>query len=322
MIRRKGRPGYWFQVKQGGRRVTRFLGTDYQEALLCLRSLKGQDIPLTEITIREAAKRWVATYVATMRNPKGRVLAERRVDRHLNPRLGHYLLSRVTSEHLRSYRLSLESAGLAPLTVSHLLSDVRCVLRWCEDTGLVARSPFPRRLLPRVQERPPDRLSTEEEAIIRALPEPHGFVCRLGLETGLRWSEMCRARAEHVERGFLVVAQTKSGRVRRVPLTQEFLAELRTRIGKLIPYADSAPGSFGRTVKRLSGISGFHAHQLRHTFSCAWLEQGGSLAALQQVLGHASIVTTQRYARLSDESVMAERARMEQRTTERATKQT
>ena len=48
----------------------------------------------------------------------------------------------------------------------------------------------------------------------------------------------------------------------------------------------------------------------RHTFACQWVERGGSLAALQQVLGHASIEMTQRYARLSDEAVMREAARI------------
>jgi integrase/recombinase XerD len=60
----------------------------------------------------------------------------------------------------------------------------------------------------------------------------------------------------------------------------------------------------------MSGVRRFHVHQLRHTFACRWVEQGGNLAALQQVLGHASIVTTQRYARLTDEAVRREAERL------------
>jgi len=59
-------------------------------------------------------------------------------------------------------------------------------------------------------------------------------------------------------------------------------------------------------VRRYSGVATFHAHQLRHTFACRWLERGGSLAALQQMLGHSPIVTTQSYARISDEMVRRE----------------
>ena len=74
--------------------------------------------------------------------------------------------------------------------------------------------------------------------------------------------------------------------------------------------ARGSPGSFATRVRRLTGIEGFHVHQMWHTFACQWLERGGSLAALQQVLGHASIATTQRYARLSDDAVMREAQRI------------
>jgi integrase len=182
----------------------------------------------------------------------------------------------------------------------------------------VDRNPVPRKLLPKLQERPPDRLSDGEVEAILGVPEPYAFIVRLGLGTGLRWGELVRAKSGDVEvtrtgegreQGVLVVHLTKSGKVRRVPLSQALWAELRMRVGKLLPIDDS--WGFTRMVRRHSGVAKFHPHQLRHTFACRWLERGGSLAALQQMLGHSSIVTTQRYARISDDMVRREAERVE-----------
>ena len=102
----------------------------------------------------------------------------------------------------------------------------------------------------------------------------------------------------------VTVHLTKSGKVRRVPLPPELMKEVRTRVGRLVAFC--SPGQFNTRVRIHSQVWRFHVHQLRHTFPCRWIERGGSLAALQQLLGHSSIVTTQRYVRLMDEAVFAE----------------
>lgn len=303
---------YYYCRRVNGRRVRLSLGTDYEEACRRLRSLKREDaIPARSITVEEAARRWLSSYVPTVRRSEDQGLAAQRVRDYLAPFLGHVLLSRLTAEDLRAYRLHLQKTHLSVQSVKHILSDCRCLLNWCEDSGLIDRSPFPRRLLPKIQERPPDRLSDEEVEQVCSLPEPYGFLCRFLVGTGLRWGELVRACTADVNGYLLVVSQTKCSKVRRVPLPPDLQAELKLRVGKLCPirYADS----LNLQVRKRTGIRGFHVHQLRHTFACRWLEAGGSLAALQEILGHASIVTTQRYGRLGETHVLAEAQRLQGR---------
>jgi integrase len=115
---------------------------------------------------------------------------------------------------------------------------------------------------------------------------------------------MTRAQASHVQNGMLVVSNTKSGKVRRVPIPPDLLEELRFKIGPLLPIHDS--WGFTKQVRRYSEVTGFHPHQLRHTFATRWVQGGGNLAAPQLALGHSTILVTQRYPRLTDEHVRAE----------------
>jgi integrase len=125
-------------------------------------------------------------------------------------------------------------------------------------------------------------------------------------------TRLCRAQAADVDRqGFLVVhRRTKSGKLRRVPLPPDLLAELSQKVGRLVPFDGVSKGSFAKVVRKRSEIAGFRVHQMRHTYASQWVERGGSLPALQLILGHASIVTTQQYARLTDEAVMREARRV------------
>jgi integrase len=302
---KRGR-SFYFRKMVGGRVQRISLGSDYSEACRRLRSLKIEGVPPRSGTVEQAARAWLASYVRTARQERDWPLAEQRVRDYLLPSLGNVLLQRLTKEHVRSYRIALERTGRSPQTIRHILSDLRCLLSWCADSGLLEYSPFPRRVLPRIQERPPDRLTESELARVCSLPDPHGFVCRFLAATGLRWGEAIRAQARDFQDGLLVVHRTKTGKVRRIPVPDEF----RQRVGRLVPF--KSHGAFSRQVARLSGVSGFHVHQLRHTYACRWLERGGSLAALQELLGHSTIVTTQRYGRLSEAHVRAEATKVGQ----------
>jgi len=186
MIRRNDRPGYWFRGVLQGKLRQISLGTDYSEACRRLRSLKSDGLPRADLTVSVAAERWLEMYVRARRNTMGYRDVRSRIKHYLVPFLGHLLLDELTPGDLWNFRLWLDKQGLRPATVYQVLSDCRCMLLWYDK-------PFPRRLMPRIPKEPPRRLSDEEAEKLRELPEPHGFVCRLALGTGMRWGELCRA---------------------------------------------------------------------------------------------------------------------------------
>ncbi len=268
--------------------------------------------PEREPTLYEAGERWLATYIATTRNAKGQRLARVRFETYWLRLLSHIGLGDLEGDHIRILRTALEEHWrLSPYTVTHVLSDVRCFLRWAVSARLIARSPFPERVMPRIQEVAPRGFTAGEVAVLRAVPCPAGFVLRLLLGTGLRWAEGCRARPEDVRGSLLEVANTKSGRLRRVPLDPELREEIATwSFERLVPYAANSPGSFARLIRRYTRTADFHVHRCRHTFAMNWLAAGGNLAVLQQILGHRDLATTMRYARVTDELIEREAERV------------
>lgn len=312
MFQRPGR-GYYARRRVEGKDRWIALGQDYETACRTLRELnRSGPVVASKAIVREVAREWLEKRISVKRTAESAQKAETRLKLYLDPFLGAKFLGKLERDDLWSYRRWLETheRKLSAGSVWHILSDVRCLLLWCVDTGKLDRSPFPRGLMPKLQEIAPRKLEADEVLAVAGLPEPYGFVVRFALATGLRWGELTRAQAGHVDgNGVLVVEHTKSRRIRRIPLPPSILAEVRQRVGRLVPYSE--PGSFARMVRRLSGVERFHCHMLRHTFACAWVDRGGSLAALQRLLGHSSITTTQRYGHISDSMIRAEMMRLE-----------
>ncbi len=309
------------------------LGDNYEAARSKHRAhLDGAPV-VRRTSVERAVEEWLTIKVPTRRNEKGVRQARVRAETYLLPMFRGNLLTSISRDSIRLYRKKLEgltkpSKGtvasdkkvkrLSPLTVRHLLSDLRAFLRWCVESDKLVKNPWPGDVFPRVQESAPRGLSDEEVAKLVALPDPGGFAIRFLVDSGLRWGEAVRVVAKrrssadtvYIEDGCVVVTKTKSGRVRRVPLPSALLAEIRTRIGPLVPFPEGNPGGFARAIKRASGIKDFHVHRCRHTYAYRWLADGGSLATLQELMGHASITTTMRYARVTDDLVKRETRRV------------
>jgi len=297
--------------KRGGKDRWYSLGRDIEEAKLKLLKLKlAGKPPDHEGTVEEVAAAWITNYVAAHRNPKGRQLAESRLRDHLMPFLGNTRARTVSADHLRRYRTHLEAKGLKAQSVTHILSDARCLFLWAAESGWIERSPWPRRLMPKPPENPPRYLTEEERRSVESIEDPWGFACRIMLGSAVRFGELCRLQRHDLEGDVLTIhGPTKSRRLRRVPLPEALAVEIRQHVGKLVPFEAKDVPKFNRAVERRSGVKGFGSHQCRHTYA-AWHAQHGSLEALRQLLGHRDIATTSRYARLGEDLVLAEGRRV------------
>jgi integrase len=141
----------------------------------------------------------------------------------------------------------------------------------------------------------------------------------VALESGLRRAELLGLTWDRVDfsRGVLRLEKTKSGKRREVPMRQavyEVLSALPgPREGRVWPAGDVRT-AFENAVEaaRLDRLQEpFTLHGCRHHFASWFVMRGGSLPALQRLLGHATLAMTMRYAHLAPEHLRTEIARTE-----------
>jgi integrase/recombinase XerC len=247
-----------------------------------------------------------------------------------NAPAGRTPLSRVDTLAVRSYLASLHRARLSNRSLARHLSTLRSFFRWACREGHVERNPArglpsPRlpKTLPRAMTLPDTErlLGAEEEGFI---PERERALFELLYATGLRVSEAAGLDVEDVDLSSRLVRVTgKGSRERIVPFGEEagdalreYLpsrAALRRRAEESDPSAGEplfvnarggrlTPRSMARLLKRRLRAAGLPAeispHALRHTFATHLLEAGADLRAIQELLGHASLSTTQKYTHL------------------------
>ncbi|GAB4222094.1 MAG: tyrosine recombinase XerC [Acidobacteriota bacterium] len=237
----------------------------------------------------------------------------------------------VDTETLEGWVASMHGRGLARSTIGRRLSAARSLFAWLVREGRLAASPAADIRHPRRDERLPDRLDVED---VTALIEAAGDGTRLGLRnrallellygSGLRVAELVGLDLDDVQfsdRTLRVLG--KGGRERIVPFGRraasalraylEAFADLRARTGceALLLNARgrrlsdrSVRRILDRAVERAALVRGVHPHLLRHSFATHLLESGMDLRAIQELLGHARLATTQRYTKVSLERLL------------------
>ena len=235
----------------------------------------------------------------------------------------------VSARVLRDYVYHLKDLGLAPASIRRNVSAVRTYFRFLLSEGHVVRDPSERLETPRRWRTLPEVLTVAEvERLLGApsLDDPLVFrdraLLELGYGSGLRVSEWIELGVRDVlfEEG-LVRVFGKGSKERLVPMGRSsigavavYLRELRPRLekghgrGKLLLNARGQPLTRMGTWKILrkyvdrAGITRHVSpHTLRHSFATHLLEGGADLRAVQEMLGHADISTTQLYTHIDRE---------------------
>lgn len=235
----------------------------------------------------------------------------------------------ISSRRLREFVYHLKDLGLAPASIRRNISAVRTYFRFLLADGHVVRDPSERLETPKRWRSLPDVLTVEEVNRLLAAPtldDPLTFRDRALLEiaygAGLRVSEWITLAVRDVmlEEG-LVRVFGKGSKERLVPIGRSaigavaiYLRELRPKLEKgegkgiLLLNARGKPltrmGAWKilrRYVERAQITKHISPHTLRHSFATHLLEGGADLRAVQEMLGHADISTTQIYTHVDRE---------------------
>ena len=233
----------------------------------------------------------------------------------------------VTPVVLREFLATLQGLGLSATSQARTLSGLKAFFNFLIMEDLLKLDPTDTLEAPKTGRHLPDTLSypeIEQLLAIIDLSTDEGLRARALLEvmysSGMRVSELCDLRLSNMyaEQGFVKVVG-KGNKERLVPIGREALKHLNFYLSGVRGHLDIKPGSEdfaflsqrGRplsritvftTLKKLAEQAGrrktISPHTLRHSFATHLIEGGADLRAVQEMLGHASITTTEIYTHL------------------------
>ena len=235
---------------------------------------------------------------------------------------------------IRGFLSQLYEKGLGKTSVARSLAAVRSLYRWLAREGVVEQNPAKLVATPKLPKKLP-RVPTIEEmnSVLdgqmpqeAAFPERDLLMLELLYGCGIRNSELTGINLEDIRHSAEAILIRGKGKKERyvpfggsaktslaayIPARQAVLAEKRTKTEALLINRRGGrltTRSVGRIIKKITVAKGLspdvHPHTLRHAFGAHMLEEGADLRAIQELLGHERLATTQRYTQLSIKHVL------------------
>jgi integrase/recombinase XerC len=235
---------------------------------------------------------------------------------------------------IRGFLSQLYEKGLSKTSVARSLAAVRSLYRWLAQEGVVEQNPAKLVSTPKLPKKLP-RVPTIEEmnSVLdgklpetAAFPERDRMMLELLYGCGIRNSELIGINTDDIRLSAEAILIRGKGKKERyvpfgdavkialtayLPARQTILTE--TRRNTLALLINQRGGrlttrSVGRIIKKIAIAKGLspdvHPHTLRHAFGTHMLEEGADLRAIQELLGHERLATTQRYTQLSMKHVL------------------
>jgi integrase/recombinase XerC len=240
---------------------------------------------------------------------------------------------RVDHQQIRGFLAELMGNGLSKPSVARALASLRSFYKWMARENLVKQNPAALVSTPKLPKKLP-RVPTMEEVnglLDSSLPEKAAFPLRdrvifeLLYGCGLRNSELVGIQLDDISWSNEVIRVRGKGKKERLsplgdaaaaaireylPERQKILAEKQRSSASLLINlrgGSLTTRSVGRIVKAIAVARGLspdvHPHTLRHAFGTHMLEEGADLRAIQELLGHERLSTTQRYTQLTSSHV-------------------
>ena len=235
---------------------------------------------------------------------------------------------------IRGFLSHLYEKGLSKTSVARSLAALRSFYRWLAQEGIVDQNPAALVSTPKLPKKLP-RVPTIEEVNhvfdghmpeVAAFPERDRLMLELLYGCGIRNSELVGINLEDIRLSSeAVLVRGKGKKERYVPFGDSVKAALASylpaRQNTLGQRKKNTPAllinqrggrlttrSVGRIIKKIAVAKGLspdvHPHTLRHAFGTHMLEEGADLRAIQEMLGHERLSTTQRYTQLSMKHVL------------------
>ncbi len=229
-------------------------------------------------------------------------------------------LKEVNSTTLNTYILKLEKEGLSSATVSRNVASIRSFFAFLLNHGMISSNPTESIKPPKVEKKAPETLSIEEVTLL--LDQPVGesnkeirdkAMLELLYATGMRVTELISIKYQDIDMSMNFVQCIDNGKARIIPfenaaknaLTKYIINVRPSMCGDSEYLFTNCKGEqmtrqgFWKIIKLYANRAGIDKditpHMIRHSFAMHMVNNGADLRALQEMLGHSDISTTQVY---------------------------